>query len=260
MSNLAEVAPKQRVKMRERLYDRRFLVPNAVTLGNMFCGFLTIIYASSGRFEKGAIAIAIALLLDGLDGRVARRLNATSKFGVEFDSFADLISFGVAPAMLMYHWCFRQNADEFGVLICFIYALCAASRLARFNIAEPSLVSFVGLPTPGSAALVVALVNFWPAGSSEIWVVALVTALLLSLSYLMVSRIPFFSMKQANKRSLRLFGPIVVGGIIALIWYDSGISFLVLATVYCLSGPLGLLRRRKAMAAGASLAVVGDKH
>ena len=98
---MEELSKNQKPELRERLYRRRYIVPNAVTFGNLFCGFLTIIYATSGRYEKAVAAIAIAFLLDGLDGRVARQLNATSKFGVEFDSFADLVSFGVAPAILM---------------------------------------------------------------------------------------------------------------------------------------------------------------
>ena len=146
-----------RLELKQRIYRRRYLVPNAVTLANLFCGFLAIIYASSFRFEKAVIAIVLAILLDGLDGRVARRLNATSKFGLEFDSFSDLVSFGVAPAMLIYHWAFQQQADEWGVFVTFVYAICAASRLARFNIAPENLKGFTGLPTPGAAAVVAAL-------------------------------------------------------------------------------------------------------
>ncbi|MCB0337672.1 MAG: CDP-alcohol phosphatidyltransferase family protein, partial [Bdellovibrionales bacterium] len=96
-----------KLELKDRLYKRRFLAPNLVTVGSLFCGLLTIIYASSGRFEKAVIAVVIAMVLDGMDGRVARRLNATSRFGVEFDSLVDLVSFGVAPAIVMYHWCFQ---------------------------------------------------------------------------------------------------------------------------------------------------------
>ena len=151
-----------RVAFKNQLYQKRFLLPNAVTLGNMFCGFIACIYAEAGRFEKAAIAVGFAILLDGLDGRVARKFNATSKFGLEFDSFSDLVSFGVAPAIIMYHWCFKPLADEFGVFFTFVYALCAASRLARFNISQQNLANFTGLPTPGAAGMVAATVNLMP--------------------------------------------------------------------------------------------------
>jgi CDP-diacylglycerol--serine O-phosphatidyltransferase len=186
----------RKIEIRDRLYRRRYLVPNAVTLANLFCGFLTIIYATSGRFEKAAIAIALAILLDGLDGRVARSLNATSRFGVEFDSFSDLVSFGVAPAILMYHWSFQLLADEFGVAVCFIYVLCAASRLARFNISAENLSTFEGLPTPGAAGFVAALVNFFPAPPQSLVLSGFGTFVMLSLGLLMVSQIEFLSIKQ----------------------------------------------------------------
>lgn len=230
-------------EMRAHLYKRRFLVPNAVTLGNMFCGFLCIIYASSGRYEKAVIAIAIALLLDGLDGRVARRLNATSKFGVEFDSFSDLVSFGVAPALLMYHWCFRSVADEFGVLICFLFALCAASRLARFNVAAENLKSFTGLPTPGAAAMVAAVVNLSPQHNDSTNLVFWCSALMVALSFLMVSRIEFFSLKLITLGNMRKTATIALGSLIALLWYNNKVGFLVLVSFYILSGPLGQVLR-----------------
>lgn len=220
----------------------KYLVPNAVTLGNMFCGFLTIIYAASERYEKALIAIAIAILLDGLDGRLARRLNATSKFGVEFDSFSDFISFGIAPAFLIYCWCFRIPADEFGVIVTFVYALAAASRLARFNIAEPLTThNFQGLPTPAAAGAVAATVNFAIKVAPSAAMVSLFTVIMISIAYLMVSKIEFFSVKRLKFSTMNKFLFIVLGGSIALIWYNSSIGFLVLALGYVLSGPVVFL-------------------
>lgn len=239
-------AKLRKVEFRERLYRRRYLVPNAVTLANMFCGFLAAIYSASGRFEKAALAIGIAILLDGLDGRVARRLNATSRFGLEFDSFSDLVSFGMGPAFLMYHWGFREFADEFGVLVTFVFVLCAASRLARFNISDPNLKSFTGLPTPGAAGAIAALVNFAPdmAGNQALaWFCA---TLMLILSYLMVSTYEFFSVKSLKVKEVPLFGRIALGGLIALIWYNSKVGFLVLAYGYCCSNLYMHIAARKA--------------
>ena len=217
---------------------RKYLVPNAVTVGNLFCGFLSIIYAASGRFDKAAIAIIVAIILDGLDGRVARRLKATSKFGVEFDSFSDLISFGVAPALMLYHWCFRGPADEFGVIVAFIYCVCAATRLARFNIMPPDTKKFVGLPTPGAAAVVASLVHFAPREFQSWGVVSMSSAVLLTLSYLMVSRLEFFSVKELRITGIRRFSKVAVAAMIGLLWYSSQIGCLVISTGYALSGPV----------------------
>lgn len=248
--------PVFRAALKERLYRRRFLVPNAVTLANMFCGFLACLYAAQGKFEKAALAIGFAILLDGLDGRVARKLKATSKFGLEFDSFSDLTSFGIAPAILIYHWSLKPVADQFGVFICFIYAVCAASRLARFNISADNLKSFTGLPTPGAAALVAALVNFLPAIEPGNLSVFLGSIVMLSLGFLMVSQIEFFSVKTVQMRSFGFFSRIVLAAAIGLIWYNTGVGFLTLATLYVLSGPAQYIRTR---AFGMSRAQSGEE-
>jgi CDP-diacylglycerol---serine O-phosphatidyltransferase len=233
--------------LKELLYRRRYAVPNAVTVGNMFCGFLAILYASSGRFEKAVYAILIAILLDGLDGRVARKLNATSKFGIEFDSFSDVVSFGIAPAILMYHWAFNSSANEFGVAIAFFYALCAASRLARFNIAAENLSSFTGLPTPGAAIFVVSVVNTAPTAQSSYLIVGVGCIVMLSIGYLMVSTIEFLSIKQFRFAGFRLRARLLLGLVIALTWYNFPIGMLVIGTGYVLSGPImKVLKERKA--------------
>lgn len=231
-----------RQELREILYRRRYAVPNAVTIGNMFCGFLAIMYASSGRLEKAVIAVLIAILLDGLDGRVARRLNATSKFGIEFDSFSDVVSFGLAPAVMMYHWAFHARADEFGIAITFFYALCAASRLARFNISAENLKSFTGLPTPGAAVFVVSVINTAPFEQASMLMTALGTAVMLSMGYLMVSTIEFFSIKQFKLAGVKLKGRLIIGSLIALIWYSPPIGLLTLALLYVASGPYGRVK------------------
>lgn len=224
------------IPIRERLYERRFLLPNAVTVGNLFCGFISIIYSASDRYEKAVIAIILAMLLDGLDGRVARRFNATSKFGVEFDSFSDLISFGVAPAILMYHWAFRPIADEFGVFISFVYILCAAFRLIRFNITEINLKSFDGLASPAGAALVAALVNLSPRAEPGNLMFINAALLMLAVSYLMVSKIPYKSIKILRLDRLGPFSIVLIGMLIALIWYAPRTGFMALAMIYALSG------------------------
>lgn len=226
----------KRIDFRERIYRRRHFVPNMVTLGNMFCGFIAIVYASSGRFEKASIAIFMAILLDGLDGRVARRLKATSRFGLELDSFADMVSFGIAPAMLIYHWAFVPLADEFGVFVTFVYALCAASRLARFNISSENLTSFNGLPSPGAAALMAALVFCVPETVRSTVLVGVSVVVSLSLGALMVSKFEYYSIKQLNVVHLRRSFQVGIGGLIALIWWKPKIGILALSFVYAYSG------------------------
>ncbi|NDC37172.1 MAG: CDP-diacylglycerol--serine O-phosphatidyltransferase [Proteobacteria bacterium] len=249
MNRIRMIRPKlSRLELKERFHRRRFLVPNAVTLCNMFCGFLAIIYASAHHFEKAVYAIAIAIVLDGLDGRVARRLKATSKFGVEFDSFSDLVSFGLAPALLVYHWSFQPHADELGVPISFVYALCAASRLARFNIQAENLKGFTGLPTPGAAGFVAAYVNCIPTASISIYRTIFDACLMVGLAALMVSKIEFLSIKKVRISGAGLF--LLLGVCIAMLWYYNQVGFLCLAGGYVLSGPaiwagqrLGMLRR-----------------
>lgn len=226
-----------RQELREMLHRRRYAVPNAVTIGNMFCGYLAIMYATTGRLEKAVIAVLIAILLDGLDGRVARRLNATSRFGIEFDSFSDVVSFGIAPAVMMYHWAFHARADEFGVAVTFFYALCAASRLARFNISAENLKSFSGLPTPGAAVFVVAVINTSPHAQESIVIAGVGTVVMLAIGYLMVSTIEFFSVKQFRISGVRLRARLLIGVLIALTWYSPPIGLLSLAFLYAASGP-----------------------
>lgn len=238
--------PKNQEQLRAGLYNRRFLVPNAVTVGNMFCGFLAIMYATSGRFEKAFIAILIAILLDGLDGRVARKLNATSKFGVEFDSFSDLISFGVAPAILVYNWSFNQDhlADEFGVFVCFLFAVCSACRLARFNIEEGSTTKFTGLPTPGAAGAVAGVVNFMPDVGASYYTIILTTILMLSLGYLMVSTITYLSIKTLKIGSLKIKETLGIAILMGITWYNSRFGLLILGVGYAYSGVLMMLWER----------------
>ena len=197
---------------------------------------MSIVYAASGRYEKAVIATVVAILLDGLDGRVARRLKATSKFGVEFDSFADLISFGLAPAFLMYEWCFKAMADEFGVFICFVYVLCAASRLVRFNITEKSLSAFQGLPSPAAAAMMVSLVNIDPTFIVGKSTIAGLTVIVLVVAYLMVSNIEFLSIKQVKINRYPLFVRLLLFAIIPFTWYMPRAVFVVISALFCLSG------------------------
>jgi len=235
-------------EMREMLYHRRFVLPNAVTMGNMFAGFLGIIYASSGRFVNACWAIVAAIILDGFDGRVARRFNATSKFGLEFDSMSDLVSFGVAPAILMYHWGFKSLADEFGVLVCFIYCICAASRLARFNVTETNLKSFEGLPSPAGAGIIVAFIwsfiNFEVSiDYLELWI-ALFSLITAGTGFLMVSHIEYPSIKRLKMQNAPMRSLLVIGALIAGIWYVPRTISVIIFIGYGLSAFVAMWIKR----------------
>src|SRR5690348_13261555 len=138
-----------------------YLLPNLFTTGGLFGGFFAIIAASQGRFEAACVAIFIAAILDGVDGRVARLTNTQSEFGVQYDSLADLVSFGMAPALVMYYWALSSlkldgvTAGKIGWLTAFLYAACAALRLARFNsqVAQVDKRWFIGLASPAAAAV-----------------------------------------------------------------------------------------------------------
>ena len=149
---------------------------------------------------------------------------------------------------MIYNWCFRVPADEWGVFVTFVFALCAAARLARFNIADTNLKSFTGLPTPGAAGVVAAVVYATPSIEPGVLATTFGTTMLFFLSYLMVSTVEFFSLKKVNLARLHPLAFILVGALIALIWYSARIGFVVLAVGYCASGPLRpfVVRRKKA--------------
>src|SRR5688572_6549317 len=184
-----------------------YLLPNLFTLGVLFCGFFAIVQAMNGRFEVGCIAIFIAMVLDGMDGRVARWTNTQSEFGAQFDSIADMVAFGAAPALMAYTWVLKDiQLFGLGWIGAFIYCACAGIRLARFNtnIGVVDKRYFQGLPSPSGAAvlagLIWMLVDFglkpdqWYVIAGVTWAVAVLTGLT------MVSNMPFYSFKEVNWR------------------------------------------------------------
>jgi CDP-diacylglycerol--serine O-phosphatidyltransferase len=180
-----------------------YLLPNLFTLGVLFCGFFAIVQAMNGRFDVGCIAIFIAMVLDGMDGRVARWTNTQSEFGAQFDSIADMVAFGAAPALMAYTWVLKDiQLFGLGWIGAFIYCAGAGIRLARFNanIAVVDKRYFQGLPSPSGAAVLTGLIwvlvdfEFRPSGWSAglVWVVAVFAGIT------MVSNVPFWSFKEVN--------------------------------------------------------------
>ena len=189
---------------RPRMRDRGiYLLPNLFTTGALFAGFYAIVQAMNGRFEHAAVAIFIAMVLDGLDGRVARMTHTQSAFGAEYDSLSDMVSFGVAPALVIYEFAL-QGMGKLGWIAAFVYCAGAALRLARFNTQLDVFTDkrfFQGLPSPASAALVAGfvwvMVEYGVAGEDVRWLAA---AIALFGGLTMVSNFRFYSGKEINLR------------------------------------------------------------
>lgn len=176
-----------------------YILPNMITTLSLFSGFLGILWSIAGEYEAAAMAILFAALMDGLDGKVARLTNSASEFGVQFDSLADLVAFGVSPALLMWQWQLH-SFGRLGIAIAFIYMACGALRLARFNVSTAVISKkfFIGMPIPAAGCSLVTLVFFQEYVPS--WATSFLPALALGLTLvmgiLMVSRVRYISFKE----------------------------------------------------------------
>jgi CDP-diacylglycerol---serine O-phosphatidyltransferase len=244
-NNSTTIGPKL---VKSKLQGSVFVIPSLITIIGLFCGFLALISAMKGNFTYSIKCIALSFILDGLDGRVARKLNATSDFGKEIDSLSDVVAFGVAPAVLLYNWGLSRVADEFGILISFLFVACGALRLARFNImqADSGKKHFEGLPIPAAAATIAVFVLAHPEKLVEPIAVGFAICLGILLSGLMVSKIPFISVKNLRITPKNLpFYLIIFSLVVGLAWYGSN-SFLVITTAgYIISGPVLFLINKK---------------
>lgn len=238
-----------------------YLLPNLFTTAGLFSGFYAIIAASNGEFVHAAIAVFISGLMDGVDGRVARLTGTSSEFGVQYDSLADLVSFGMAPALVMYHWSLSylkldgETMGRVGWSVAFLYAACAALRLARFN-TQVGVVDkrwFIGLASPAAAGLMMSFVWAFADGElgwsgEELRYVALVVTIVAAL--LMVSRIRFWSFKGTGKGGARadrvpFLLVVLVPVVIAILVIDLPRTLFAIGVLYALSGPvMWALQRR----------------
>lgn len=234
-----------------------YLLPNLFTTGGLFGGFFAIIAASQGRIEAACVAIFVAAILDGLDGRVARLTNTQSEFGVQYDSLADLVSFGMAPALVMYHWALMSlkldgiTIGRVGWLAAFLYAACAALRLARFNsqVGKVDKRWFIGLASPAAAGLMASFVwtfHDLDLSGDEMRYVALVVTILAGL--LMVSGIRYNSFKGgrgAKSDRVPFFALLLVVAVLIALVIDPPKTLLTATVLYALSGPLLWFKRRR---------------
>ena len=255
-----------------------YLLPSLFTVANLFCGYLALTQTleavlapevAAQHLDAAAKAIGFAVLFDLLDGRLARLTNTASAFGREFDSLADVISFGVAPALLAFTWGIRwidpsstalmEHVHRAGWFLSFLFVLCGVSRLARFNIqSDPVLANpgrpgrkyFAGLPIPAAAGLLAAVVHVGNGRPLAGWGWSLAwLTILLTISLLMVSRWRYYSFKDLDLRRRRRFVPVIaIGALVAAIWFYSEPVLLAMALTYAGSGVVarvgGLFRRR----------------
>jgi len=263
------------VKKKGRLRRGIYILPSMFTIGTLICGYYAILSTFRGSmllaagteaalalaaFDNAAKAIGWAIVFDGLDGRIARLTNSASEFGREFDSLADVVTFGIAPALLAYAWGIRaldltygaeavKNLRQVGWIVTFAYAICGAARLARFNIDSTKGTQdrrfFIGLPIPAAAGVVASIVHWaknpldnWIHGAAGLAVIAL-------LAFLMVSRVRYYSFKTLDLRRRRPYVLVILFGVI--IWSIFAFSepvLLTMALTYLLSGPIGRIISR----------------
>jgi CDP-diacylglycerol---serine O-phosphatidyltransferase len=259
-----------------RMRKGMYILPSLFTTGNMAAGFyaiLEVVHASAANFghlDNAAKAIGFAVLFDGLDGRVARMTGTSSDFGKEFDSLADVVTFGVAPAMLAWTWGFHLmppvaltdwniKLTQLGAIAAFLFLMAGASRLARFNITtnpqpsnpgRPGKKYFVGMPIPAGAGVIAAVVHFQSGVPLESWYTAITwLAMVAAVGYLMVSTWRFYSFKDIDFRSRHPFRLVILlGALFAGIWFFSKPALFGVALLYTFSGVFWrlqwILRRR----------------
>ena len=256
-------------KVRRQPSRGMYVLPSLFTAGNMAAGFYAITQsvqgsaADTGYFDRAALALGIAVLFDGLDGIIARLTNTTSDFGKELDSLADVITFGVAPSLLAYIWGFRmlplirhpqlrEQIVHVGVFVCFIFLICGASRLARFNISinpqprnpgRPGKKYFVGMPIPAGAGVISSVIHYQRGSPINDPRIALVwLCLLLFTSFLMVSNWRFWSAKEVtvgSRHPFRLFTVIGVVGALIVLYHQY--MLIIIAMAYLVSGVVARL-------------------
>ncbi|MCU0668763.1 MAG: CDP-diacylglycerol--serine O-phosphatidyltransferase [Myxococcota bacterium] len=250
---MSEYPPPDRGERRRRRRSRRrrrpegrrrgvYLLPQLFTTANLFFGFFTIVQAQAGHFDRAALGIVLAGLCDALDGRVARLAKATSRFGVEYDSLADAVSFGLAPALLAFHAGHLEDFRRTGFAVAFLYVACAALRLARFNV-QPSRYAgrFEGLPSPAAAGMIAStqwFVSFLREQEIPVQVPeALVAIGVAALGLLMVSAIPYRSFKELDLRH-GYRGIVLMVLVLFVIIQEPYVALFAIGALYVTSGPV----------------------
>ena len=248
---MPEIKPRKTLFNPELRRRGIYILPNLFTTAALFCGFFAIMQAMKGGFDLAVIAIFLAMVLDGLDGRVARLTHTQSAFGAEYDSLSDMVSFGVAPALVTYSWALK-DLGRLGWIAAFVYCVGAALRLARFNSSAEATDKrfFQGLPSPAAAALVAGfvwvMIDMGVPGVDARWAAC---AIIVFAGVTMVTNVRFYSFKDFNlRRSVPFVFVVAIALSMAILSYEPSVALFALFAVYALSGyVLALLRvvRRK---------------
>ena len=227
-----------------------YLAPNLITTLSLLSGFFSILSSTHGQFYKASLAIFLSAILDGMDGRVARMLNAQSPFGEQYDSLADMLAFGVAPAILIYSFAL-QPLGRIGIACAFVFTACAAFRLARFNV-QIGVVDkkyFVGLASPLAAILVTSAVmvaidhHHWLSTYSNI-VMVMCAFWVVICGLLMVSNIKYYSFKEFDKKRVPFVVLIIGVLVMGIVLYDIPVGILAIGVIYALSGIVSTLKTK----------------
>ncbi len=238
--------PQKRVR---RLGRSIYILPSMFTVGNIFCGYYAIIATMRGNYDHAAQAIGLAIILDALDGKIARLANATSLFGLQLDSLADVISFGIAPSILAFFWGLQNVDYRLGWIAAFTFTICGAMRLARFNVQAGSLKHFVGMPIPAGGGAIAAIVHFFGDKPTHAIGSGIMVFVVGFLAFLMISTFRYNSLKNLTLGRHSHFTILILAMLVALIYYYSNWTLLCLAVFYALSGPavriFHLLHHRK---------------
>ena len=241
-ANEGEGAAKRTSRMSKGIY----LLPNLFTTASLFSGFYAIVAAMNGHFENAAIAIFVSMILDGLDGRVARMTNTQSDFGAEYDSLVDMVAFGVAPALVAFSFSL-QELGNVGWIATFIYVAGAALRLARFNTQIGSVDKryFVGLPSPAAAALVAGFVWVFHGFESSTFLTLVTMFFVASAGVLMVSNVLYNSFKEIDlKRRVPFTAVLIMVLVFAVVALEPSVVLLLGFVIYAASGPLTSVLRK----------------
>lgn len=247
-----EELPEEKVERHESIKRGIYILPNLLTTGSLFAGFYSMVASLNGNFDTAALWIFLSAVFDGLDGKVARMTGTTSKFGVEYDSLADLVAFGVTPGLMVYAWALRPFG-RLGWLAAFLFVACGALRLARFNVQVNTVESkrFVGLPIPAAASMVASTVLLfhhfgWPSSFKRLAIITLIYLL----AFLMVSSFRYYSFKDPELIKRQPFGFLVLAIVLLIVVAAAPVVMMfAIMLAYVLSGPVGFVltwpRRRR---------------
>ena len=233
-----------------RLRRKVFVLPSLFTVAYLFCGYYAILLTINQMYHQAAIAIGIAILLDSMDGFIARLTNTTSEFGLQLDSLSDVISFGIAPSILVLYWGLLPNVDpRLAGAAAFTFTVCGAMRLARFNAQSGNRKHFVGLPIPAAGGTIATIVYFFKDPVSDPMFANIMIVITFVLAFLMVGTLRYNNLKGIALGKKSHLTVLVIALLFVLIFFLSRPTLLILAVGYVISGPLikvySVLRRKK---------------